>query len=255
MQINKDMNESEENEMFVEDCNQYQWAKAEVLGAIKREHENNEEDTFQDQTGFDYVGECYKSALKAYRSLLEDDHSGMSFSITASILKKLMDNKPLYPIIEEEGIWNIITGNPDYDEYQCRRMSSLFKKVYKDGRVEYSDVNRLSCIDIHSHCGYHSGFFSRLIQNNFPITLPYIAERFTAECEDFLTDKKNGDFDTIAMYTLKGDYNGKEISIKDLKEYRDGESGLFFTVGSDGEFHQISEKEYKELKARRLIRE
>lgn len=44
---------------------------------------------------FDYTGECYKSALKAFKSVCDDDHSGCSYSITSRILKRMLDNLPL----------------------------------------------------------------------------------------------------------------------------------------------------------------
>ena len=52
------------------------WAEYETEIACKREKSS------KDKGEFDYDGACYKSALKAYKSLCEDGHSGMSFEYT-----------------------------------------------------------------------------------------------------------------------------------------------------------------------------
>ena len=61
-----------------------EWAKREVEIACKKENPN------WDGKSFDYGCACYQSALKAYQSLCEDEHSGMSFNITKNILIRLI---------------------------------------------------------------------------------------------------------------------------------------------------------------------
>ena len=68
------------------------WAENEVRIACERENPNRKEGEF------DYGCACYESALKAYKCLCEDGHSGLSFSITRQILNRLMEGKPLTPI-------------------------------------------------------------------------------------------------------------------------------------------------------------
>lgn len=72
------------------------WAEREIAAACKRENPN------WDGKSFDYGCSCYQSALKAYKSLMDDGHSGYSFSITKNILKKLLDEIPLSPITDED---------------------------------------------------------------------------------------------------------------------------------------------------------
>ena len=62
----------------------YDWAEQECRLACKRENP----DFDFDGNDFDYGCSCYKSALKAYKSLVEDEHSGMSFSFTRDILER-----------------------------------------------------------------------------------------------------------------------------------------------------------------------
>ena len=73
-----------------------EWAKREVEIACKKENPN------WDGESFDYGCACYQSALKAYLSLCEDEHSGMSFSLTKNILVRLMEGNPLTPITDED---------------------------------------------------------------------------------------------------------------------------------------------------------
>ena len=65
--------------------NMTDWAKREVEIACKREAPGRKDGEW------DYGCACYESALKAYLSLMEDEHSGMSFSITRSILNRLIE--------------------------------------------------------------------------------------------------------------------------------------------------------------------
>lgn len=112
---------------------------------------------------------CYRSALKAYESLINDGHSGMSWGITRNILIRLMNSKPLKPIEDVPEVWHkSISGN-----YQCTRMSSLFKQVSEDGTVTYDDVDRVVAYDINSGIGWHNSSISNMINDMFPISMPY----------------------------------------------------------------------------------
>lgn len=189
------------------------WAKKEVEVACKRENPN------WDGKSFDYGCSCYMSALKAFESLCDDYHSGYSFSITRSILKKLLDNRPLTPITDED--FNGTTSiSSKHKEYQCPRMSSLFKTVYEDGSVEYSDVNRAYSFDAEFPddtftCGFDSNFLDRLI----PITLPYDGTNTKYEIKVQRFDTKDG-VEYRAILSIK-DPDGKVIPVD--KYYRLGD--------------------------------
>lgn len=74
-----------------------EWAQREVALACKREKPDRKEGEF------DYGCACYESALKAFNSLLEDGHSGMSIGYTKQILNRLIDGKPLTPVEDTKG--------------------------------------------------------------------------------------------------------------------------------------------------------
>lgn len=222
-----------------------EWAKREVEIACKRENPDKKEGEF------DYGCACYESALKAFESLCEDGHSGMSIGFTKNILNRLIDGKPLTPIEDTDDVWSKCHRSKDlpYVTFQCKRMSSLFKMIYNDGHVEYTDVDRYYCKDIDNPIvSYTSGLVTRIVDEMFPITMPYSpGPSIIVFCEDFLTDRNNGDYDTKAiLYALKYDENGDQKRIEINRFFR-------VSVGDEtGSWTEISKEEYEERKTRRL---
>ena len=159
---------------------------------------------------------CYQSALKAFEVLLGDGHSGMSIGFTKNILNRLIGGKPLTAIEDTPDVWN----ESRYDEvknkrvYQCNRMSALFKDVYDDGRVEYSSNDQYYCIDLENRSTFSGGVAGRIVREMFPITMPYYPTApIKVYQRDLLTDRKNGDFDTVGIfYIIKPDCERVEIN-------------------------------------------
>ena len=178
-----------------------EWAKREVEIACKKENPDRKEGEW------DYGCACYESALKAFDSLMEDGHSGFSIGMTKHILNRLIDGKPLTPIEDVPEVWmDVGSRYGDCTRYQCLRMSSLFKDINPDGTVTYSDVNRfVKVININnSNSIWHSGLVDRIAGELFPITMPYMPtdKPYKVYCKDILTDPKNGDFDTVALFYI-----------------------------------------------------
>ena len=200
------------------------WAENECRIACKRENPNFDFDSDE----FDYGCCCYKSALKAYNSLMEDGHSGMSFSFTKNILIRLMNRLPLTPITDED-FFSVERGTEDWpaepDEWlkehalksdlQCPRMTSLFRQEKLDGTITYHDNNRAYFIDIDNPSWtYHTS--TDFLDEMFPITMPYYPHVMPYEIytQEFLTDKKNGDFDTKAiLYMISPEGEKIELNI------------------------------------------
>ena len=222
----------------------YTWAEQECRLACKQENPNFDFDS----DDFDYGCSCYKSALKAYKSLIEDGHSRMSFSFTRDILERLMRDEPLTPITDDD----FKCGNylyPDEQlssmglksEIQCPRMSSLFRKETIDGEVTYTDLDRAYCIDIEKPSDTFSSSASNIVDELFPIKMPYLPEKgkYKVYVQSFLTDKKNGDLDTRGIiYLITPD--GKRIDIN-----------RYYTE-KEGKLVEISKDEYDELLTKRL---
>ena len=202
--------------------NMLEWAKNEIKIACKRELGD------KDPNEWDYGVACYESAFKAFESLMEDGHSGMSIGFTKAILNRLIDGKPLTPIEDIPDIWNDVTcRKDDCTLYQCKRMSSLFKYVYNDGTVKYRDVDRFCCFnkDNPNSGGWYNGFINRLLDAQFPISMPYSPSStpWRVYCTEGLSDPKNGDFDSIGIhYVLRPD--GERVEIQ--RFFKEGENDL-----------------------------
>ena len=219
--------------------NMLDWAEREVAIACEKENPNKKD------VEFDYGCACFESALKAFKSLCDDCHSGFSIKMTQVILNRLIDGNPLTPIEDMDDVWNLIENHEDgYRSYQCKRMYSLFKDVYADGTVKYDDINMSYCIDIHNpNNEYSSRLVRRIIDKMFPITMPYMPSKpIKVYCEDFLTDKKNGDFDTVGVFYALKTENDKQEKI---------EINRFFRAPKDNEerdWVEISKEEYMQRK-------
>lgn len=220
-----------------------EWVKKEIEISCKKENPK------WDGKTFDYGCSCYKSALKAYESLINDGHSGASFAITKNILMRLLEELPLQPITEDdfhkedEKSDNYLKLRKIKSHIQCSRMSSLFKEEDLNGNTTYNDINRYICIDIHTKISYHNGLAGKILNRFFPITLPYYpnVNKYKIYTEDFLVDKRNGDFDTKAfLYCITPD--GEKINLN------------IFYCEKNNEWVEISEDEYKERKKIKLYK-
>lgn len=223
-----------------------EWAKREVEIACERERAGSEN---QEVGMWNYGCACYESALKAFNSLLEDGHSGMSIGFTKNILMRLIDNQPLTPIEDTDDVWEDVSAwmpeeEVGYKRYQCKRCSALFKDVYPDGTVKYSYNDQYYCIDKYSGATYHSSLIRGIIEEMFPITMPFMPGKpIKVYCSDLLTDRKNGDFDTMAIYyAVKPD--GEKIDIYRYFKEGDSESGWV----------EIDETEYSERELTHIAR-
>ena len=186
---------------------------------------------------FDYGGSCCDSALKAFESLMEDGHSGVSIHITKAILNRLIDGKPIMPIEDASDIWNEVSYDKETKTtmFQNKRMSSLFKYVDENGVNKYSDVNRYYAYDVlNPRFTYSSGLIKRIIDEMFPVEMPYMPadKQIAVAKKEYLTDKKNGSYDTIAVLhaTLP---DGTVVTIN-----------RYFKESNRGEWVEIDKNEY-----------
>lgn len=220
------------------------WARKEVEIACKKENPDRKDGEF------DYGCVCYESALKAFESLCGDGHSGFSIKMAQSILNRLIDGQPLTPIEDTDDVWNVCTWSDSDGSkvYQCTRMPSLFKHIHPDETIKYTDVERTYCVDINNpRIAYGSGLGSRVIDEMFSIVMPYMPGKpIKVYCEDFLTDKKNGDFDTVGVFYAIKNENGQQERIEINRFFREPEGD------EEGKWTEISEDEYEERKSRKL---
>ena len=218
-----------------------EWAKREVEIACKSIETDDADDI-----SVKYNQSCMASALKAFESLCGDDHSGMSIHITQNILNRLIDGKALTPIEDTDDVWKERPSMNGKKIYQCKRMFSLFKTIDKDGNVTYSDNNRCCMREINSDTTWHSGLVTQIYDEMFPISFPYNApdKRDEVICAEFLTDRANGDFDTIGVLYIER-CNGDKIPIN--RYFKDSENG--WDEISVHEYDMRREKHYARIEA------
>lgn len=150
-----------------------------------------------------YDKECFNSALRALKSLTKDGHSGASIQYTMEILNRMVKGFPFSEITEQDE-WETphkYSESDDFSVSSCKRYNAVYKRIYDDGRVVYSDINRACAFDVDfpdlpSWTGTATNLFDQL----YPITLPY-----------FPADNKY----RIAVK----EYDDKEDIIRILKEY------------------------------------
>lgn len=175
------------------------WAENEVNIYCKKAEANDD-----GYGSMEYMQECAFAALDAYNLLMDQGHSGASIGITMSILNKLVDGKPLTPIENTDDMWEPGFDSEEfgYKSFNCKRYPSLYKKVYDDGKVVYSDINRWRCYDRGSNVPYSSGQVNCVLDAMFPIKFPYAPYTWRVNCETFLLNKSLGDFDHKAIFNV-----------------------------------------------------
>ena len=227
------------------------WAEREVDLACKQERRLTENEGNDE---WDYGCACYESALRALQSLADDGHSGFSIGLTKQILNRLIDHKPLTPIYDTPDVWTLCdreTMEEDgvtYLVYQCNRMSALFKYEYSDGRVRYRDIDNSVCINLKNGSAFHGGLCRRICDELWPVCMPYIPQdkpTYFYIGDEFLVDRKNGDYDTTWIsHVVRPD--GEKIKLNlYYKEVRGEEPHSY-------EWKQISRLEYLIRKLRRI---
>lgn len=203
-----------------------EWAKKEIEIA-KKEFKWDE-----------YQIMCAESAYQAYCSMLKDGHSGYSWEVTASILKRLIDGVPLTPIIDTDDIWSECTW--DKDKYQCTRYFGLFKQIQPDGSIIYHDTDRVVVSYEGSNNLWGNGFVSRLIDNMYPIEMPYIPRKnlyiIHAKEGQYIHTASGRKCDLLALIYLE---NTAENKTEKLLRY-------FKYVPSEG-YVEISKQEYSRI--------
>lgn len=192
-----------------------------------------------------YKLECIKSAMRAYCSLCADGHSGYSIFETMSFLKRMVEHKPLTPLTDDESEWNLIDPadeKDNFDLFQSRRSPSVFKKVYADKTV-YNDVDRVVVRDIDTGLDWYCGFYAKMVDDMFPVEMPYMpsSKKFIVEVREFdSVNAKPGFYDTVLVSRIiPPEGIGECINLN--KMYKE-------VVGEDGKstLVEIDEKEYGE---------
>lgn len=126
---------------------------------------------------------CADSAFRAFMSMAKDSHSGFSWDVTAGILIRLLNGLPLTPITDDDFLdqEGLIQEDPKYlkecglkSSLACKRLCSIFRNETLDGKVSYTDVDRVVCYDEENpRVSFTCGTGTKLVDKMFPITMPY----------------------------------------------------------------------------------
>lgn len=170
----------------------------------------------------DYGISCYESAVKVIEAFEHEmevgGHSGLSASITKSLIISWLNGEPIYPIEDDD--FEEIATHKDAKEYY---FEGVFKTVYPDGKVEYHDVNRVIYHDTYN--GKDATFYSGIVNNLVDeyvgkITIPYKREkihvygvdRYLGKNGEDLTEENPGETNSrFINYILKED--GTKITV------------------------------------------
>lgn len=209
---------------------QIRWAEREVAIAKQK---LNPKDTYEEM--------CYDAAFEMYKVLCAQSHSGMSSQLTIDILKKLLDCKPLSPIIGENDFKWAFKHSDDVRIFQNTRLSSLFKQIEKDGSLTFFDIERFKFVDKDGTV-WRNEFVDKICAEYHPVIFPYIPKEYVVKGETFLVDPTKGDYDTIGIFTIRDGERVEHI-------------GRYFAEDDDGEFKEIDINEYVSRYYRRIIKE
>lgn len=170
-----------------------------------------------------YGAGCYESALKVIeafdKEMRDGGHSGLSASFTKRIIKSWLNENPIFPI-EDSDFKKCDSYQKGVEMYY---FEGVFKKVYPDGNVEYSDVDRVIYHDTYNgkDITWHSGDADRIVEEYVgKITMPYKREKihvygfdmYLGENGEDLTEENPGEMNSrFIKYILKED--GTKITV------------------------------------------
>ena len=198
------------------------WADREVDMACVNIMENylasNEEKSYQCA--------CYASALRAFKSLMCDDHSGTSLCYAQELLNRLIEHIPLTPIEGAWYEWDKMYDHDDYldDCYYNRRMPSLLKYVNKQtGCVRYLDTERYTMNERFDpgHPVYNR-YVNEILTDLCPIVMPYdrCRAKTTVHYEYFESNAAYEEGGYALVYIIDLEDNGDIIPIKSAYKIR-----------------------------------
>ena len=184
----------------------------------------------------------YATALKMLTSLYIEYGNFSSILTIQHMFNRLMDKKPLSPIEDTDDIWYLPPSEclfrRDEDEikakYNCLRMNSLSKYVYRDGHIKYADIGYFTCINMdepnkHNNV-YSANLVAHIIYEMFPITMPYMpGEPIKVYCSER--------YDAVAIaYCIRNEYCKPEEKIAINRYFREQDEGCWIEI-SEEEFY------------------
>lgn len=139
---------------------------------------------------------CSKSALKLYQCLYKDSPTISTMNITETILDDLIHGYPLVAIKDNDDAWESMDQDrTGVINYQCKRRSSLVKRKYPDGTIEYVDNECVRVMDLdNTGVIYTDNLVRDIYYKMFPIQMPYFPprQREIFVCDTCLAESVSG---------------------------------------------------------------
>lgn len=170
----------------------------------------------EDQTVKEMISEEYEAAYRSYCNFLDEYEKLENTEIIKTVFTQLFHEENLSPIVDSEDDWILVEGfdsvaggdNPGWSIYQCKRRSSMFKKVVYDQKtgevdeITFRDIDRAVCIDINNPDYMYTGGIGPLVLDEMmPVTLPYSpCGKIRIFTENFkYHEDQEGDLDTVGV--------------------------------------------------------
>lgn len=212
----------------------------------------------------DTVQHRYSRGIRDYEGLTKPSHIRVehekaqrkTYSIMSAgerVMERIWElDIPLQTISDKTGIsrstiYAFLYNGTDLSSMRLAKICSLLGlsmdyvmglKEKPDGTVKYHDNDRYYCIkwDDPNLC-WHNGFIGKIYSEMFPLTMPYMPSNKAdvIVCDELLTDRKNGDFDTLAVLYIQRSH-GEKVEVN--RYFKEGEKS----------FIEISPEEYEERK-------
>ena len=199
--------------------------RKEVEYAIECERKGAIEEN--DYAFLDYAVECYRYALRAYETMAEDGHSGMSWGLTRQIFNRLAEGKPLKTLNSYHDRPEEWSSNDGFDDdivrFNNKRYNPLYCELTENGML-YHDVDRWRFYELDNpNVPWSCGLLSRYMDEHYPITFPYNPVNIHVRMEELLTDPAHGDYDAQRIIDFVDPETGETIKVDACFEEVDGE--------------------------------
>lgn len=180
-----------------------------MLERAKYEIELAKKKVMEDKDDFNkYLCVCLDVAFEAYKKIYDNDFFKVNKGRALShILDNLCYGRPLTAIEDTPEVWRKIGFSNGVTSYVCNRYKNLTKHVDFNENITYSIIYPGCGIDAITGALNDIDLLNDIYNEMFPIKMPFIPpkEKAYVYTADFAFDKKNGDFDTIAvLYIQKG---------------------------------------------------